>query len=386
MITIAIKRQTHLEFIYRGSLRKDRRTKRLVQRLRSGDIALLDHPDLDRVAAESLLHCGVKVVLNSSPFCSGLFPPEALPMLFSGGVHLIELSGCNPFDRIEEGDTVTVRGGNVLLGNAEIIPGRVVTRAICENYFHRAAFRRTRVLDRFILNTLTHAFRERRLITARTDPPPLQTRIRGRHVVVAVRGKDFRQDLKAIRVYLREKKPVLIGVDGGADALLECGLVPDVIIGDMDSVSDPALRLARERVVHAYMDGRGVPGGSRLERLDLSYQVYRAPGTSEDIALLISFELGAELIVAVGTHISVTDFLEKGRRGMASTFLVRLKVGDRLVDARGVSRLYGGYSIRGLLPVLFLAGVLPAAILFIFSPPVQHLLRLLWLRLRLVLS
>ncbi len=200
-----------------------------------------------------------------------------------------------------------------------------------------------------------------------------------------MRGKGFRQDLKALRAYLREKRPVLIGVDGGADALLEFGLIPDVIIGDMDSVSDTALRLARERVVHAYADGRGVPGAVRLDRLGLSYQTFSAPGTSEDIALLISFELGAELIVAIGTHFSVTDFLEKGRRGMASTFLVRLKVGDRLVDVRGVSRLYGRRSIGSLLPIMFLAGVMPAAVLIAFSPLVQHLLHLLWLRLRLAM-
>lgn len=378
-----MEKQADRGFFYRGRLRKDRQTKRLVQRLRPGEIALLDHPELDRVAAENLLHCGVRVVLNTSPFCSGLFPPGALPMLLSRGVHLIEVLNCNLFARVKEGEIITIRGNNVLIRGTETICGRIITHATCENYFHQAALRRTRIVDRFILNTLTYAFRERHLITAPIKVPSLRTSFRRRHAVVAVRGKGYRQDLKAIRVYLREKRPVLVGVDGGADVLLEFGLVPDVIIGDMDSVSDTALRLARERVVHAYTDGRGVPGATRLERLGLTYQTYSYPGTSEDIALLISFELGAELIVAIGTHFSVTDFLEKGRRGMASTFLVRLKVSDRLVDARGVSQLYSRRSTGSLLPVMVLAGVMPAAILSAFSPLLQHLLHLLWLRLRL---
>ena len=169
--------------------------------------------------------------------------------------------------------------------------------------------------------------------------------------------------------------------DGGGDAF-ECGYRPDLFVGDMDSVSDRALLQAREVVVHAYSDGRGIPGRERLEKLGVQYRVFSSPGTSEDIALLMAYELGAALIVAIGAHSSVLEFLEKGRKGMSSTFLVRLKVGDRLVDAKGVSRLYAPRSPATLLPVVLAAGLMPLLTLSAFSPLVRHLFQLILFRLK----
>jgi uncharacterized membrane-anchored protein len=157
--------------------------------------------------------------------------------------------------------------------------------------------------------------------------------------LVVVRGYDYREDLAVLRPYIREYRPILIGVDGGADALIEAGYRPDVIVGDMDSVSDHALRCGAEVVVHAYADGRA-PGLQRVQDLGVAAVVFPAAGTSEDVALLLADEKGAELIVAVGTHATLVEFLDKGRQGMASTFLTRLRVGGKLVDAKGVSRLY----------------------------------------------
>jgi uncharacterized membrane-anchored protein len=142
-----------------------------------------------------------------------------------------------------------------------------------------------------------------------------------------------------LRPYIREYRPILVGVDGGADALIEVGYTPDVIVGDMDSVSDHALRCGAEVVVHAYADGRA-PGLQRVQDLGVAAVVFPAAGTSEDVALLLADEKGAALIVAVGTHATLVEFLDKGRQGMASTFLTRLRVGGKLVDAKGVSRLY----------------------------------------------
>src|SRR5262249_36493978 len=143
----------------------------------------------------------------------------------------------------------------------------------------------------------------------------------------------------ALRPYIREYRPVMIGVDGGADALLEAGYRPDLIVGDMDSVSDEALLGGAELVVHAYRDGRA-PGLERLERLGLPAVVFPAAATSEDIAILLADDNGAALIVAVGAHTTLMEYLDKGRAGMASTFLTHLRVGGKLVDAKGVSRLY----------------------------------------------
>ncbi|HPU00289.1 MAG TPA: putative cytokinetic ring protein SteA [Bacillota bacterium] len=367
-----------------GRLRKDRSTKKLIQRIRPHEIALISHRDLDWTAAEGLLRRGVKAVLNTDCFCSGLFPPAPLQQLLQRKVHLVENLGEQFFDAVEEGEVVSIVGGAVYRRGAEIGRGDVITERACERIYREALQRRAQVMEDFLVNTLDYAYRERRLITEHMPLPSLKTSFRNRDAVVVIRGKGFREDLRALKIYLREKKPVLVGVDGGGDALLECGLTPDLIVGDMDSVSDEALRQARELVVHAYPDGRGVPGRERLERLGLKYHIFSAPGTSEDIALLLAYDLGAALIVAVGTHFSVTEFLEKGRRGMASTILVRLKVGDRLVDAKGVGRLYQPRNAGLLLPLALCAGFSPLLVMALFSPLVRHLFNLMIFRLKLL--
>ena len=151
-------------------------------------------------------------------------------------------------------------------------------------------------------------------------------------------GPGHKRDLRIVRPYVRDFKPVLVAVDGGAEALLEEGWKPDVIVGDMDSVTDETLRCGAEILVHAYREGHA-PGEERLRRLGVPFQTVAAPGICEDIALLLAHEKGAELIVAVGTHFNLVEFLERSRAGMSSTFVTRLKVGEILVDAKGVSRL-----------------------------------------------
>ena len=367
-----------------GRIRKDRSTKKLIQRLRSKEIALIAHRDLDWTAAEGLLRCGVRAVLNVDSFCSGLFPPAALQQLLRRKVHLVENLGEQFYEAAPEGEMVRVVGGSIYCRGVEIGRGEQLTESVYKEVYRDSLLRRGEIVEDFLVNTLDYAYRERDLITKSVNPPPLKTSFKNRDAVVVIRGKGFREDLRAMKGYLRGERPVLIGVDGGGDAILEFGLRPDLIIGDMDSVSDEALRQARELVVHAYADGRGIPGRGRLERLGLRYHLFRARGTSEDIALLLAHDLGAALIVAVGTHFSATEFLEKGRRGMASTFLVRLKVGDRLVDAKGVSRLYQQQAAGYLLPLAICAGLSPLLTMALFSPPLRHLFRLLIFRLQLL--
>lgn len=367
-----------------GRVRKDRSTKKLLQRIRTKEIALIAHRDLDWTAAEGLLRCGVKVVLNRDSFCSGLFPPLALQFLLRRGVHLVENLGDSFFKEVVDGEVIEVAGDTIYRRGVKMARGKLLTKSACEQLYQSSLRQRESIVEKFVVNTLDYAYRERGLITGNIQLPPVKTEFQDLDVVVVIRGKGFREDLRAIKSYLHEKKPVLIGVDGGGDALLECGLAPDLVIGDMDSVSDRALQEARELVVHAYPDGRGIPGRERLERLGLKYHIFSAPGTSEDIALLLAHDLGAALIVAVGAHFSVTEFLEKGRRGMASTFLVRLKVGDRLVDAKGVSRLYQPRAAGLLIPVVIAAGLTPLLTMIFFSPVVQHLFRLFFFRLKLL--
>jgi uncharacterized membrane-anchored protein len=368
---------------FRGTVRKDRKTKELVKRLRPGDIALIAHRDLDWVAAEGLLRCGVKAVLNIHSFSTGLVPPGALQLLLKKGVYLLENLPESFYEQIREGQTISVNDASVYLHNREVARGDIFNTESCRKMDREALLCSPAVVDDFVVNTLDFAYRERRLITGEFSFPFIRAKFQDRDVVVVIRGKGYHEDLRAIRTFIREKKPVLVGVDGGGDALLEYGYTPDIIIGDMDSVSDAALAKAREVVVHAYTDGRGVPGEERLTRLGIQYQIFAAPGTSEDIAMLMAYEFGAALIVAIGAHSSVVEFLEKGRKGMSSTFLVRLKVGDRLVDAKGVSRLYSSRKAVFLFPVVLMAGLMPLVALTFFSPVVQHLFRLILFRLRL---
>jgi len=169
-----------------------------------------------------------------------------------------------------------------------------------------------------------------------------------------VRGVDHKRDLKALRSYIRDVKPALIGVDGGADAIIEEGFKPDMIVGDMDSATEPTLRCGAELVVHAYSDGHA-PGRETLEPLDLPFKLVPAPGTSQDVAMLIASEKGASLIVSVGSHFNLVEFLDKNRRGMSSTFLTRLRVGEILVDAKGNTAqisTYDVYQSNGVIHVI----------------------------------
>lgn len=364
----------------KGRLRKGRRTKDLVKSLRRGDIALISHEDLDLVAAEGLAKTGVTAVLNERKFISGRYPNLGPEHLLAKGVKLYD--GVPPaLWTINDGTLVTIGEDNVLWdGERRFQLDNPLTMEEADLLLARTQSNLDQELDKFIDNTLEYAKREKQLILGLRDLPPLETSIWGRPVVVVVRGRGYKEDLQAILNYIRENNPVLIGVDGGADALLEAGLKPDIIIGDMDSVSDRALRGKCERIVHAYTDGRA-PGMERLQKMGLKATAFAAPGTSEDVALLLAAGKGADIIVAVGTHSNMIDFLEKGRPGMASTFLTRLKIGDKLVDARGLGKLYRGRLTVGWALALFAAALTPVVALLYSSPGFRHLFYLLMYKL-----
>jgi uncharacterized membrane-anchored protein len=240
-------------------------------------------------------------------------------------------------------------------------------------------------LAAFAANTMDHIRDESELLVGHLDFPRTRTNFRDRHALIVVRGTTYHRDLRALRAYIADVHPVLVGVDGGADALLEAGLEPDVIVGDMDSASDDALQCGAELIVHAYPDGRA-PGRERLERLKLDHLVVPSVGTSQDVGMLLAYEKGAALIVSVGAHFNLVEFLERSRKGMSSTFLTRLRIGDVLVDAKGVSRLYHrGAGSRLLL--MFLAASLALIVVVIASTPsLENLVSLLWLKLRVLLG
>jgi uncharacterized membrane-anchored protein len=370
---------TFVEFT--GHARLDRRTKHLVRRLSADDIAIIDHTDLDRVSAEELVESGVRVVVNVAPSQTGRYPNPGPLLLVRGGVRLIDAPGADLFGQLSEGEVLSVRGGSLFRNGTCVVSGRVLDAEGLARALREQQARVTEALEAFAENTMRFLREEGRLLAEGIDFPPLDTRFRDRHALVVARGPGHKRDLRIVKPYVRDFKPVLIGVDGGADALCEAGYRPDVIVGDMDSVSDSALTSGAEIVVHAYPEGRA-PGAERLERLGVAYHTVPATGISEDIGLLLAYEKGAELIVAVGTHFNLIEFLERNRAGMSSTFVTRLKVGEILIDAKGVSRLVSRRVGLWPLVMVMLAGLAAIAVAVAVSPALRNSIELLGLRLR----
>jgi uncharacterized membrane-anchored protein len=340
-----------------GTARLDRRTKNLTKRLRPGDIAVIDHVDIDRVSADSLVACKVAAVVNAAPSISGRYPNLGPGIIAEAGIPLLDGVGKEVFAALKEGADVRLDGDTLYLADGTpAAKGAVQTPETITEAMAEARAGLSTQLEAFAANTMEYMKRERALLLDGVGVPDVRTRIDGRHVLIVVRGYDYKEDLQALRSYIRDYRPVLIGVDGGADALIEAGHMPDMIIGDMDSVSDDVLRCGAEVVVHAYADGRA-PGLARVQELGVEAITFPASATSEDIAMLLADEKGATLIVAVGTHATLVEFLDKGRGGMASTFLTRLRLGGKLVDAKGVSRLYRSRISTLTLVVLVLAAL-----------------------------
>jgi uncharacterized membrane-anchored protein len=371
---------------FTGTARLDKRTKRLVRRLGPDDIAIIDHRDLDRVSAEELLATNVRVVVNVSPSMTGRFPNAGPLELVRGGVRLIDVNGDSDlFEEVKDGESLVVRGSSLFRNGARLAAGRTLTEFELEAELAEQRGRVTEALESFAENTLRYLRDEAKLLSEGVRLPQVQTRFRDRHALVVARGPGMKHDLRIVKPYIRDFRPVLVGVDGGADALLEAGYKPDVIVGDMDSVSDKALESGAELIVHAYPDGRA-PGRERIDRLGLPSAVLPSPGISEDVAILLAHEKGAELIVAVGTHFNLLEFLERNREGMSSTFFTRLKVGDKLIDARGVSSLFRGRA--GLGPMfLFVIGGLGALVAAVaVSSDLQRFIELLAQRIQSLLG
>ena len=370
---------------FQGTARLDKRTKRLVKRLGPDDIAIIDHADLDRVSAEELLESRVRVVVNVAPSVTGRFPNPGPLQLVRGGVTLIDVAENGLFGDVREGESLVVRGSSLYRNGTRLAAGRELTTDELERGLKEQQERFAEALEGFAENTMRFLKQDGTLVAEDLRLPQLRTRFRDRHALVVARGPGFKRDLRMVRPYVRDFKPVLVGVDGGADAILEAGWKPDLIVGDMDSVSDEALRSGAELVVHGYLDGRA-PGRDRLDRLGLASAIVAAPGISEDVALLLAYEKGADLIVAVGTHFNLIEFLERDRAGMSSTFLARLKVGEVLVDARGVSRLARGRA--GLWPLVSLgvAGLAAMVAAVLGSPALRDTISVLAKRLESLLG
>src|SRR3954468_4571354 len=278
-----------------GTARLGRRTKMLVKRLAAGDLAGIDHKDLDRGSAEDLVAVGVRAVLNCRPSSSGTYPNLGPLLVVQAGIHLVDLPDDRLFERLRDGDRVDVRGGRVWRGEELIAEGRVQHPAEVRHRHDAARSEIGEALYAFARNTVEHMVEERELLAGKVELPRFTTDFRDRPALIGVRGVDHRRDLRALKPYIRDVRPVIVGVDGGANAILEEGFRPDMIVGDMDSASEETLSCGAELVVHAYPDGRA-PGREVLDRLGLPHKIVPAPGTSQDVAMLIAHEKGAQII------------------------------------------------------------------------------------------
>jgi uncharacterized membrane-anchored protein len=364
-----------------ATARVDRRTKDLITRLRPGDIAVICHQDLDRVAAEGLVAAEVAAVVNAAPSISGRYPNAGPMHLVAAGIPLLDQVDVSIMDEVSEGDRLTIEGGTVLRDGRTIASGLVLSADDIAAQMESAREAIGSELERFAINTLEYVEKEAQYLFQPLELPPLRTDFRGRHSLIVVRGLDYKEDLKALRPYIAEYHPVLIGVDGGADALLDLRFKPDIIIGDFDSLSERAWNCGAELIHHVHPDGRG-PGRDTLQERGADYHEFVVEGTSEDAAMLLAYESRSQLIIAVGTHATMVEFLDKGRPGMSSTFLTRLRIGPMLVDAKGVNQLYHGRVRRRDLAFLIAAALVVMLAVVVASESLQTMLRGVWLSLR----
>jgi uncharacterized membrane-anchored protein len=347
-----------------GVARVGWRTKVLARRIRRGEVAIIDHRDIDRVAAESLIAAGVAAVVNASESISGRYPNGGPERIVAARIPLLDAVGTDVMELIRDGEVVEIRDNALWRRGEKIGAGELLTADEVHRRIEEAKLNVGTELRAFARNTLEYIDKEAQQTFEPLALPPLRTKVAGRHALVVVRGLDYKHDLKALRGYIREYRPVLVAVDGGADALIDSGRTPDIIIGDFDSLSPVAMHCGADLIHHVHPDGRD-PGREHLVAADVHFQTFVAEGTSEDAAMLLAYEAGAELIVAVGTHATMVEFLDKGRRGMASTFLTRLRLGPVLVDAKGVSNLYRGRIRRR--DMLLLVGSAVAAMVAMVS-------------------
>jgi uncharacterized membrane-anchored protein len=375
-------------------VRLGRKTKVMVKHLAPGEIAVIDHLDIDRVSAEELIAAGAAAVLNCRASTSGSYPNLGPQLLVEAGVLLVDLPDDALFAALSDGEGITVHvdsqgAGDVLHKGRVLVRGEVLDLARVRAETEARRREVGEALERFAHNTIEHMREERELLAGKIEMPRFATDFRDRSALVVVRGVDHQRDLRALRPFIRDVRPVIVAVDGGAEAVLDAGLVPDMIVGDMDSAGEATLLAAveggAELVVHSYSDGRA-PGRARLETLGLPFKLVPAPGTSQDVAMLIAAEKGARLIVSVGSQFNLIEFLDRNRRGMSSTFLTRLRIGEILVDAKGVSRLYRPQP--GLAPLLLvlLAGVIAMVAVVWLTPALRDVVDLLWLKLQLLVG
>lgn len=350
-----------------GVARVDRRTRELLRRISPGDIVVLDQLDLDRATADALVEAEIAAVVNASPSISGRFPNLGPEVVVGAGIPLIDGVGGEVLRRLKDGTKVRLHEGIVYLGERRIASGIEQTRESIADQMIEAKAGMSTQLEAFSANTIEFLRRERTLILDGVGVPEVRVPLRDRHVLVVAPGKGHATDLKALKKYIAEHRPVLVGVDAGADTLRELRYQPDIIVGDPSGIDAETLKSGAEVVVPAQPDGHA-PGVTRIQDLGIGAVTFPASGNSEDLALLIADAHEASLVVTVGFQATLAEFLDHGRSGSnPSTFLTRLKLGTKLVDGKAVAALHRSRVSLGSVVLLVVAALVVVVVALLMS-------------------
>jgi uncharacterized membrane-anchored protein len=350
-----------------GVARVDRRTRELLRRLSPGDIVVLDQLDLDRATADALVEAEVAAVVNASPSISGRFPNLGPEVVVGAGIPLIDGVGGEVLRRLKDGSRIRLHEGVVFLGERRIASGTEQSRESIADQMIEAKAGMSTQLEAFSANTIEFLRRERTLILDGVGVPDVRVSLRDRHVLVVAPGKGHAADLRALKKYIAEHRPVLVGVDAGADALRELGYQPDIIVGDPHGIDPETLKSGAEVVVPAQPDGHA-PGIARIQDLGIGAVTFPASGNAEDLALLLADTHEASLVVTVGFQATLAEFLDHGRSSSnPSTFLTRLKLGTKLVDGKAVAALHRSRVSLSAVVLLVVAALVVVVVALLMS-------------------
>jgi uncharacterized membrane-anchored protein len=346
-----------------GVARVDRRTPHLIARLRPGDIAIVDHQDMDRATAQALVDAGVVAVLNAAPMISGRYPNLGPDVLIQAGIPVFDTFGGEVVSRVKDGTRLRVHDGEVFDGADSVAVGRLVDGEVVRGELESARTGLHSQLESFTHNSTEFLRREQDLLLHGRGVPRTATDLAGRPVVVVVRGHDWEAELAGIKPFIREQHPILIGVDAGAEVLRAAGYQPHIVVANAADDELPSVEVLKKAKDVIALVERGAPATvtERFERIGVRPLRFETGATTEDAAMILADAGQASLIVGVGMHATLDEFLDRRRTGLASTYLTRLKVGPRLVDAAAVPGLYDGQVRPRHLLAVTLAGLLALA-------------------------
>ncbi len=322
-----------------GTARVSRLASATAHRARAGDIAVIDHQDLDGPSARLLVEAGVAAVVNAAPSISGRYPNLGPQLLVSAGIPLLDAVGTEVLARVDDGDKVRLDGSTLYRGDEVVARGEPMTLQSVDLAMEAARAGLGAQLEAFAHATTEHLRHELDVLLDGSGVPGIRTPIVDRRVVVVTRARGVEHELTRLRPWIRSHEPVLVGVDEGADALLAAGLRPHLVVGDPRLMSDDVLDCGAELVVRADRDG-SAPGLHRAEQAGLEPVVFATSGTDEDAALLLVDAHDPALVVGVGWHPTLGALVDSARPDMPTAFLTRLRLGDRLVDASAVLALH----------------------------------------------